>query len=318
MINGLLITPGFLGLDQLLYVAFKKKVANLDHYYDRQNNIIFKFILRLNVPFLARFISNRHYKCLTESLNKVYDIVVIVNPEALPLAYLDRIKKTSKKTVIYFWDGSVTKPKIKLYSGLDGVSIYSFDRSDCKKYGFHYLPLFIPEDSSPSNISNKNIDFCFVASCHYQRLSLAEELHKLSLLYGYSAEIRISAPSVFHFYYFRMLSFIRGYKVEIFSSALNHQNYLAVIARSKVVVDMISDPNQSGVSLRTFEALSKNCKLLTNNQNLKNESFFDHNIIAFYSTLPSKIDINSLLDKEESEFNGDQFEINRFVENLLY
>ena len=318
MINGLLITPGFLGLDQLLYGAFKKRVANLDHYYDRQNNVIFKFILRLNVPFLSQFISNRYYKRLTASLNKAYDIVVIVNPEALPLAYLDRIKKSSKKTVIYFWDGSVTKPKIKLYSGLDGVSIYSFDRNDCEKYGFHYLPLFIPEDSSPSNISNKNIDLCFVASCHYQRLSLAEELYKLSLLYGYTAEIRVSASSVLHFYYFRMLSLIKGYKIELFSSALNHQDYLAVLARSKVVVDMISDPNQSGVSLRTFEALSKNCKLLTNNQSLKNENFFDHNLIAFYSTLPSKIDIDSLLDKNKPEFNGDLFEINRFVDSLLY
>lgn len=318
MINGLLITPGFLGLDKLLYTAFKRRVVNLDHHYDRQNNIIFKFILRLNVPFLAWFISNRYYKRLAESLNKAYDIVVIVNPEALPLAYLDRIKKASKKTVIYFWDGSVTKPKIKLYSGLGGVSIYSFDRNDCKKYGFSYLPLFIPEDSSPSSISNKNIDFCFIASCHYQRLSLAEELYKLSVLHGYAAEIRVSASSVLHFYYFKMLSLVKGYKIELFSSALNHQDYLAVIARSKIVVDMISDPNQSGVSLRTFEALSKNCKLLTNNLSLKNENYFDNNLIAFYSTLPSKIDIDSLLDKRKPEFQGDLFKIDRFVDSLLY
>lgn len=318
MTNGLLITPNFLGLDELLYKAFKKKVTNLDHRYDRLNNTVFKFILRLNVPFLSQFISNRYYKKLIESLNKSYDFIVIINPEALPLSCLHRMKKISKKIVIYFWDGSITKPKIKLYAELDGINIYSFDRSDCKKYGFNYLPLFIPEDSSQSYILNKDIDFSFIASCHTERLNLAEELYNLSLSFGYSAQIIVSTSSILHFYYYRALSLIRGYKIELFSKSLSHEDYLDVIARSKIVIDMISDHNQKGISLRSFEALSRNCKLLTDNLSIKNESFFDENLIAFYSKAPSKIDIDLLLAKKKQDFNGDQFKINRFVENLLF
>lgn len=318
MNNCLLITPNFNGLDSLLFNAVSKKFSFIDHFFDRPNNFFFKTILRLKIPIISSLLTNLYYKLIYKSFKNTYDVALIINPEALPKEYLNKIMDISCKTVIYFWDGSVTKPSINSYSNIKNLHCYSFDKNDCSNLGFTYLPLFIPEDNNISTTEHsKTIDICFIASCHNQRLLLANELNKLCNLYGFKYMIRLSAPSFLHFIYFNLIAIFKKYKIKVAYSTLPHEKYIEFISKSKVIVDITSDPNQSGVSLRSFEALGRGCKLLTNNQAIKQENYYNENLISFFCDLPSIKDIDSILKKVAVAFDNTELTINYFVDRLL-
>ena len=313
----LLITPNFNGLDALLLDAIRKKFCDVDHFFDRPSSFFFKAVLRINVPIVSRVMTGLYYKRIFRSLRNNYDVAIIINPESLTRSNLDIITKRASKTVVYFWDGSVTKPTIKTYAGIHGLNCYSFDKGDCNTLGFKYLPLFVPDEYGDSTEFVKDVDVCFIASCHGRRLILANALYHICVLSNYEFVIRLTSPSIVHFLYYNVIAKIRNYKVSVTYSALPHERYIDLICRSKVVVDMTSDPMQSGVSLRSFEALGRGCKLLTDNQFIQNEEFFDESLIAFFFDLPTLEGVRSSVDKVPASFDKSKLTLDYFVNRLL-
>jgi hypothetical protein len=315
MKKALLITPRFMGLDQLIFEELKKVFPVIDHRYDRKKNFLFKLFVRLNIPFLRDYISNVYYKNILISLDKCYDNAIIINPETMPESYLELIRNRSKKTTVYFWDGTVTKPKIKMYEKIKGINFFSFDKRDCEKFNFKYLPLFIPNNDIPK--IKKNIELCFIASCHNKRLKLAHVLKQISREYSYNAVIRLNSSSILHYFFYNFLAIAKRYKLRVNLNSLSHEQYLEILSKTRIVVDMTSDPNQAGVSLRTFESLGQGCKLLTNNYYLEHEEFYDESLIYFYTGFPTKHDIDKLLSKNFPMFNAKKFRIDNFIRVLV-
>lgn len=311
----LLITPRFMGLDDLIRDELSAQFLEVHHRYDRMESLFFKFIIRANVIGLRDWVASYFYGKLIRSIDKSYDNAVVINPETMPVKFLRAVANRAKKTSVYFWDGSVTKPLIETFSSVEGVQFFSFDKRDCEEFNFGYLPLFIPNVSPLHAL--KDIDFSFIASCHGKRLELAEKLTGLLNGQPLTAVVRVCSSSAIHFVFYNLIAIVRRYQTRVKLTGLPHDQYLRVLERTKVVIDMTSDSKQAGVSMRTFEALGHGCKLLTNNRALKDEEFFDDGLVFFYTDLPTKNDLEAAVFKDAPSFSTEDYSIHNFIKVLV-
>ncbi len=57
--------------------------------------------------------------------------------------------------------------------------------------------------------------------------------------------------------------------------SVDKKEWQDILSRTKIVIDL-SHPLQTGLTMRTFEALASGCHLLTTNTNIRFEDFFIH------------------------------------------
>ncbi len=67
--------------------------------------------------------------------------------------------------------------------------------------------------------------------------------------------------------------------------------------KTKCVLD-IMPYNQTGYTMRTFEALASGCKLISNNEKLRNAEFFKDDFIHIYNSVDD-IDIEFVKEKRQ-------------------
>ena len=74
---------------------------------------------------------------------------------------------------------------------------------------------------------------------------------------------------------------------EFMFGALSREKFKALLLRSRYVLDLPS-PTQSGITLRTYEALASGCCFVTTNKKMANEPFYNERFI-------------NIIDQEELE-----------------
>jgi hypothetical protein len=113
------------------------------------------------------------------------------------------------------------------------------------------------------------------------------------------------------------------YDKKIFDKKLSYRNTLSLISQSKSILEIVQE-NQSGLTLRSMEALFFNKKLLTNNASIKNydlyskENIFiigedDINRISEFVNTPFKI-----LDKDILEQYDFKEWLKRIINNIEF
>ena len=149
---------------------------------------------------------------------------------------------------------------------------YSFDREDCKTLeNVDYLPLFFSKkDSNSENFLTTNdskYNFSFIASLHSDRYTvlkrILEEIEnkkpdtKIYLFLYYSSKFIFFLRKVLDKNFFRV-----PYN-KISWTPLSQQEVFNKLSKTEIVID-INHPNQSGLTMRTIEALVLKKKLHNN------------------------------------------------------
>ncbi|HDU8656080.1 TPA: hypothetical protein RG711_003668, partial [Morganella morganii subsp. morganii] len=154
---------------------------------------------------------------------------------------------------------------------------FSFDDDDCNKYkNLNLEPLFY-SPPTPQKI-NSEYDISFVGSIHSDRLDVISKVLKNNKIIN--VKLFLFSPSRLFTIYKLILSknlSLRDYKL-ISHKKISINQTLEIFYKSKAIID-IHHPKQNGLTMRTFEALGSEKKLITTNKKIKLYQFYDDNNI---------------------------------------
>jgi hypothetical protein len=205
---------------------------------------------------------------------------------------------------MYQWDSLKARDYSELIDAFD--SVYSFDRQDCDRDArLTYLPLFYSAELTEP--VQAEFDLLFVGTLHSDRQTILENIADQADLLGITYYFYLYVPFL---KYVRRTGRIRPGRFIHFEPIDNDE--LDRLTRSCRVILDINFVDQSGLTMRTFEALGAGKKLMTTNGNIVREPFYDPDLIAV-------IDRNELkLDPDFVRTSGRRMDLSQYhIDNWL-
>lgn len=282
----LLISPSFFGYEQSIKQRLSEISARVD-YFDERPAITFwsKALVRIDRRFLSHHIS-QYYESIYQIIqNRIYDYVFVVNIEAMPISFLERVRKINPQAVfiLYMWDSISNKRNTVNYLSLFD-RIFSFDRDDCKIYAnIRFRPLFfLNEYKELANVSDYEYDFSFVGTAHSDRYALIRKIYVqiCNLCMKSYWHLYLQDKKLFYWNKITNSAFLKAHLHDFQYRALLKSEVLDLVKKSRIIID-IQHPRQVGLTMRTIEILGARRKLITTNASIKDYDFYlDDNILV--------------------------------------
>ena len=181
----LFICPRFFGYEREIENELIQLGAVVDFYDERPfSSSIYKIFNRINFKlFIRRKICKYYDSILAKADTEKYDLLLVVNPETIPLDFIQRIKKScpSIHTVLYMWDSIRNKKNAaNLIDAFDKVA--TFDKTDTiNNSNVNFLPLFFTRkydirnySASDSIITHYNA--AFIGTAHSDRYAFVNKV----------------------------------------------------------------------------------------------------------------------------------------------
>ena len=207
------------------------------------------------------------------------NVTFIVFDEAKPYFRLANIlARTKNKVFIYFRNPILHKKQINRLK--KNFLVYTYSLNDSFEYKINFNETFIPLiDSGPE----LEIYDCIFVGQNKNRLNLINKIYQIAS----SPFFWVIKDGNEHI----NLPFLKE-KTE----ALDYNDYIAFLKQSKAILEIL--PAQgAGLTLRTAEAVLYNKKLITNNNDLRNdEIFLSGNVLIFDADL-SKEDFLTFINE---------------------
>jgi hypothetical protein len=275
----LLILPRFFGYEVAVKDKFIEMGAEVLFFDDRPSNgFISKSFIRIDKRLLKSQIS-RYYSHIESQLsNKKVDIIILLNPEALPTEFLERCRQQwpDSHIVLYMWD-SIKNRKHTLDFLPFCNRAFTFDQNDAALPNFWFKPLFCLDVYTEIRQRQDlmNYDLCFVGTLHSDRYAIAKMIKD----WCDEKELRtyfffFMQSQVLYYFYKYLQRRITAPRSEVSFSKLNPTDVVDILASSNVVLD-IQHPKQSGLTMRTIETIGAGKKLITTNDQIYNYDFYD-------------------------------------------
>ena len=272
-------------------------------------------LAKVSPGLLSRFNDNTTTAFIEQTKSKNFDVVFIIKGTNLKDHHFTLLRKyhPHAKFVLYLWDAWSLIPNRGVLNR-NFATIYSFDSEDCKKYGFVLRPLFFLKADSESE---KLYDISFVGNGHSNRLKLMQELKDLCLRNGlkYKFVVNMGIPAYIKSKFLpQKLS--EGNEDIISAGSIPYSEYLEIIRKSRVVVD-IHYNKQTGLTMRTIEALAAGARVITTNEHISEYSNIPSNMYLIWD---KKVDecLVDFIKKPRPEFVLDSYySIDAFLDELL-
>lgn len=271
----LFISPAFFEYPEMIKKEIEKQGAIIHWYDDRDDaSSIEKIILRCNRSILKKKYNEYYEKIIHKEIDFCPDYVLFVNPEAVTKESLSMMKKNFNKCkfVLYMWDSIENKKILEIVDLFDKV--FSFDKNDCKKYGFIFRPLFY----SKIGVNKENLykyDVGFIGTVHSDRALILKKIK------DYCDENDLT----YYFYLYvpsKLLLFLRlltdrnlrlWKKQYVHTIPIDGDIFLAISRETRCTID-INHPKQTGLTMRTIELLGLKRKIITTNKNIEQYDFY--------------------------------------------
>lgn len=265
----LFIGVGFHEYDSFIIKQLKKEydVSYLNCSGFRIRHPFIFSLVKYSTRLLSQLNDNSTTSFINKTKDKGFDVIFIIKGTNLTDKHFSLLREyhPEARMVLYLWDAWQLIPN-RAVLNRNFSTIYSFDSEDCKKYGFKLRPLFYLE-SRPK--SEKQYDICFVGNGHSNRLGLIRELKTLCLENGlkYKFVVNMGIPAYLKMKY--LPNNILKEEGDIISAgSIPYKDYLEIIRSSRTVVD-IHYTKQTGLTMRTIEALAAGARVITTNDHIK-------------------------------------------------
>ena len=277
--NILFFCPSFFGYELKIKDKMEEMGATVDFYDERSISKSYeKALLKINPDLFTKKSESYYLGILDKIKNNSYDVVLFVKAEMVPVSILKKLRQifNTASFHLYFYDS------VKNVKGVEKKldyfdSIYSFDRNDCKKYGFKFRPLFyLDEYRKDIKADNEFLyDLCFIGTIHSDRYKILKEIQynvekKQMKMFMYPY---LQSKFIYYFYKLTKKEFkgtsIHDFKFEKMSS----HDIAEVVDKSKVIID-IQHPKQTGLTMRTIEMIGMNKKMITTNIDIMKYDFY--------------------------------------------
>lgn len=225
--------------------------------------------------------------------------IIITNEAAIGLNRKDiyALKKRGKRLIALLVDPLnatyLTISKMKNLLDLFD-EVYTFDPLDAQKYGYKYTNQLYSMVRTETKLEPlKNVDLFYIGHIK-DRQSFIEQIINQGI--KSKAGLRI------------ILSGARG--IDISYSGLEYRKkripypeVINMLSVSKCILD-ITQEGQSGITLRYYEAVVYNKKLLTNNVHIKELPFYNEKYMRIYKSV-NEIDWGWVMNDDKPEYNYD-------------
>lgn len=255
------------------------------------------------------------YSDIFKLIPKVSHLIIIDGAlNVIDISILEKCKKLNPdlRVILYLINSMEAhspimknvRPKIKMF---DWDSIFTFDKMDAQKYGYKYL------------------GFCYYSSHITEKQKTINDAYFVGGLKGEREETIYNTYSylqskgvhcIFDLMPFGDMkpaplpgaNFYRGWKP--------YEEILNKVQESNCIVE-ICQQGQNGATLRYFEAVTMNKKLLTNNANIKNFPFYNPNWMKIFSSVKD-IDVEWLKTREDIDYNyNGEFSPVHFIDHIF-
>lgn len=259
---------GFYDYEDIIRHAIEQKGACVTYVTSTTRSLKVRFFKKIGFSVIsAKIERSLRQKNLKKGISN--DFVFIIKGQYLTQEDIDlvRILNPNAKFILYLWDSLKRHDNAQLLlENFD--NIWSFDRNDCLENSkFKFRPLFYRDAFSDSN---KQYALSFIGWLHSDRLIVIRKLRE---------ELRNSGQKYFLKLYMGRFDYLvcryfkkilsKDDKELVILTPMNYEKVQRVIMESQNVLD-ISHPLQSGLTIRTIEALAAGCHLLTTNKDIVN------------------------------------------------
>lgn len=275
MKNILFISPDTFGYYKAISAAITRKGFNPIWLNQLPStSVSFRVFFRL-APSVAQRLATRHFEHELDKIEQV-DRILIVKGEGMSEATIAgmRARYPEAKIVFYLWDSLANVYGADRKIGLCDEA-YSFDPVDCDNTeALEHLPLF--HSKEPGSTAYKAGFAAFIGTLHSNRYqlikALAEEIEKVTRI----------TPFLYFYYPNRTLfsilklttkRFRKVRRSDVHFEPMPRHRYAAINSETEIAID-ICHPKQSGLTMRTIEALGDGKKLITNNKTVRSYEFF--------------------------------------------
>jgi hypothetical protein len=270
------VVPYF-GYDQVLARALRARGAIVDVLADRPfDSALLHGIAKAARPAVLGHATTIYRRQLETFARSHYDHVLVINGQTMSDAFLRQLRHSypTARFTFYIWDSFENKPyAVAALPRYDAT--FSFDRSAAAHHGLGFRPLFFSPEFDLEQNNAADIDLSFIGTAHSDRPAL---IHQVDRLLPADASrywfLYLKAPWVLP--YQRLVNrHFRGIPASMFSYApLPRDQVSAMFRRSRAFLDIEHD-RQTGLTIRTLEALGARKKLLTTNADIRHYDFYD-------------------------------------------
>ncbi|WP_407426653.1 hypothetical protein [Arcticibacter sp.] len=305
--NILLFCPSFFEYEKYITTELEDLGARVFRFDERPANDFFtKALIRVDKRVISRKVVRYYSEVLMEMrhLGVHIDYVLFVNPEAVDASILNEIKTIYKDAlyILYMWDSFRNKKKTKELLPFFDLK-YTFDPEDARMYGLQLRPLFFIKPYSFAR-SVQNYDLLFIGTAHSDRYEFVKKLvartKKQLVIKSY---FYLSSRILFLVKKLRDISFWKVRYSDISYRALSHSENANLMHQSKVILD-INHPQQLGLTMRTFETIGSQRKLVTTNADIRNYDFYNENNVLILDRENPVID-EAFFDKPFLPYSSD-------------
>jgi hypothetical protein len=175
--------------------------------------------------------------------------------------------------------------------------IYTFDPVDAKKYGFDYSGFnYYSKNECVANSFETKYDAYFVGGIKGNREGLINSVYEKIVGDNGIAYFNVMVYKGQNINYHSGINYV-------FENWAPYEGVLKAVLESKCVVEILQD-GQFGASLRYFEAVCFNKKLITNNPYIKTFPFYDERFMRVFETAED-IDVEWMKKEEFVDYHYD-------------
>jgi hypothetical protein len=273
--NILFISPEFFGYEKLIISKLINLGFNVTFLKDRPfRSIFFKFLSKYTPYFIYLILDARYKKELND---KVFDFIFIINGQTISSEIYKFLNISSPNSlrVLYLWD-SIYNRKNSLLNRDFFTKVFSFDEYDSFEYNLTFRPLFFSYVND--NSFNNEYDFAFIGTIHSDRFKILNNIFKHLYKYQNFKFFYLQSKFLFYIYKIFNINFFNAKISDFNFHKLNYNEVISLLKSSKVIID-VEHPLQSGLTIRTIEAVGLGKKIITTNKNIIKYDFYHPNNI---------------------------------------
>lgn len=241
----------------------------IQHIYHLHHNPYFNW--KFEIPFKNKWFKLFYNKTCVDPICFVF-LMDWITPRNRGLIDVLKVKYPNAKFVIYLED-LVSRHPFDIEEAKKFDLVISYDKGDARMYNFVYHPTFMSKIPL-EKVEEDHSDFCFVG-LPKNRIDKIYKVYLYLSSHGYKCDFIISGLK-------KNIQRISG--IKYIDHDMSYYDYLQHVVNSDCIVEIMQE-NAQGFTLRTWEALLYNKKLLTNNADIENASFYNPSQIIVFDDI---------------------------------
>jgi hypothetical protein len=277
----LFIGIGFYDYEASIVERLRRYGASVQVFFDLpvilRRGVLAAALRRADIKALD-FIKLHERRILRTARRVPYDFVLIIKCVGLRPEFLQALRHQQPRAefILYEWDSLARIPGIEERMPYFD-RILTFDRREsAARPGLQFRPLFYREDSRSvpdCRVGQRQVDLCFVGWLHSDRLEMIRRIQSLAHSQGMSFCVYLYS-GVFTSLKLALARNARN----VHFRPLPYHKVVEMNRRASVIVDL-PHAEQSGMTMRTIEAVGLGKKLMTTASDVVNYDFFsDENV----------------------------------------